>query len=421
MFRSFRFGSVFGVPLRIDITFLLVLPLFAWVIGVQIEPLTDLINGFLATSIDPDPLTLGYRPWLIGLSAALGLFLGVLLHEIGHALVAIRFGYGIGSITLWIFGGLAQLTDQPEAWRHELAIAITGPIVSVVIGIVAYLVLLAVPASLPALSFLFGYLALMNVGLAIFNMLPAFPMDGGRVLRALLSRNRPFAQATQLAAEVGKLFALLMGLFGLFEFNIVLIGIAFFIYIAAASEAQQTVMRAAFEGVTVDDIMTREVHTVGPRLPVADLLERMFNERHTGYPVVDGGRIVGVVTLSDAKGVEPVEREAFIVEDVMTMDVVTVTPETDAMGALMTMQRDGIGRLPVVDDRGDLVGIVSRTDLMTALNVIQETGSSEAARTVGDGPTRPGTHTDGGPRTARAGRPAGENDDEGPDRDHRDR
>jgi Zn-dependent protease/predicted transcriptional regulator len=389
MFKSFRIGSLFGIPIKLDISFLLILPIFAWLIGAQIELLVGPLNAVFGTGLDAEPLTAGYRPWILGTIAAIGLFVGVVFHELGHSLVAIRYGYPIDSITLWIFGGLAQLTEQPEDWKQEFAIAIAGPIVSVLVGVGSYLLMIVVPVGFDGVIFVLAYLALLNVALAGFNMLPAFPMDGGRVLRALLARNRPFAKATQMAAEVGKLFALLMGLFGLLQLNIILIGIAFFVYIAASGEAQQTVMKAAFEGVTVSDIMTprEDVHVVSPDTSIAALLERMFSERHTGYPVMDDrgvdDRVVGLVTLSDAQEVDPVERDAYTVEDVMSTDLKTIGPDEEAMDALNRMQQQGIGRLVVIDD-GDLVGLISRTDLMTALNVIRTSGSIETAKRAAD-------------------------------------
>jgi CBS domain-containing protein len=211
------------------------------------------------------------------------------------------------------------------------------------------------------------------VGLAVFNMLPAFPMDGGRVLRALLARNKPHAKATQQAAGVGKLFAFLLGLVGLLGFNVILILLAFFIYIAASSESQQTVMKAAFEGVTVADIMTKkeELHTVSPDTTVAELIDRMLLERHTGYPVVAEGNIVGMITLDDTQQIQTVERDAYLVSDVMSDDVKTISADTEAIDALQTLRENNIGRIPVVNESGALVGLISRTDLMTAFDVLQ--------------------------------------------------
>ena len=374
--RGIRIGSAFGIPIRLDLTFLLVLPLFAWLIGSDIASLTGVVNDLFGSVIDPDVLTAGSMQWVLGSAAAIGLFLCVLLHEFGHSLVAMRYGYEIESITLWLFGGVARFTEMPEDWKQEFTIAVAGPIVSLALGVVAYLGFLVLPTALDPIKFVVGYLALTNVVLAVFNMLPGFPMDGGRVLRALLARTRPHAQATKIAAEVGKIFAFLLGIFGLFT-NLFLIALAFFIYIGASSEAQQTVMKAAFEGVTVRDVMTRQedLDTVRTDTSVAELLDRMFVDRHTGYPVMQNGRLVGVVTLDDARSVKEVERDAYRVEDVMSAELSTIAPDADAMTALQQMQEKKVGRLPVVDETGEIVGLISRSDLVTAFNVIQSRGA----------------------------------------------
>ncbi|EMA31711.1 CBS domain-containing protein [Halobiforma nitratireducens] len=381
MLKSFRIGSLFGIPIKLDLTFLLILPVFAYLIGFEIETVIEALNLAMEAGIDVDALTFEWwMPYVVGLAAAIGLFAGVLLHELGHSLTAQRYGFPIDSITLWLLGGVAALSEMPEDWRQELNIAIAGPIVSVLVGVVSYVAFVFTPEAFDATRFVLGYLAVLNVALAIFNMVPAFPMDGGRVLRALLARNQPYAKATQQAASIGKMFAFIMGLFGLFAFSIILIAVAFFIYIAASSEAQQVTMKAAFQDVTVADIMTRaeELHTVGPETTISELVQRMFRERHTGYPVVErdnwgDDRLIGLVTLDDAREIDPVERDAYEVEDVMTTDLETIDPDTDAMTAIERMQRNGIGRLLVVDD-DDLVGLISRTDLMTAFDIVQQSG-----------------------------------------------
>jgi len=375
--RSFTVGSVFGIPIKLDVTFLLILPVFAWLIGSQVGLWVETLNAApFSANLDAAQLTAGNTEWLLGTAAAIGLFVGVVLHELGHSVVAMRYGFPIDSITLWILGGIAQLSDQPEDWKQELFIAIAGPVVSIALGAISFVALHQLPASVDLLRFVVGYLALMNFALAAFNLLPGFPMDGGRVLRALLARTRPFAQATKIAAEVGKSFALLLGILGLFGTNIILIGIAFFIYIGASGEAQRTVMTAAFEGVRVEDVMTHgdQVKTVRSDESVADLMERMFTERHTGYPVVDDGHLVGMVTLDDVRQVREVERDAYRVEDVMNDAVYTIPRYADAMDALETMQEHGVGRLVVVDAEGELTGLVSRTDLMTAFDIIKSSG-----------------------------------------------
>ena len=381
----FRIGSVFGIPIQLDLTFLLVLPLFAWIIGAQIGETVTILNEIWGTTLPSDTLSTGNIRWVLGLSSAVGLFVGVILHELGHSLVAIRYGYPISSITLWLFGGIAQLDEMPEDWKHELFIALAGPAVSVALGVISYVAFIFMPRSgglaLASVTFLLGYLALMNVALAIFNMLPGFPMDGGRVLRALLARNRPYARATKIAAEVGKIFAIMLGLFGLFvSGNLFLVAIAFFIYIGASGEAQMTAMKAAFEGVQVQDVMTPadRIQSVDAKLSVSELVELMFRERHTGYPVERHGELVGLVTLDDARAVREVERDAYRVEEIMTTNLETVEHTADAMDAMMRIERNDIGYLLVYDGE-EFVGILTRSDLMTALNIIQSSGEFQYA------------------------------------------
>jgi Zn-dependent protease/CBS domain-containing protein len=382
--RRYRVGSILGIPIELDLTFLLVVPLFAYLIGSRIETTATLLVDLLGVGVDAAALT-GSVAWVVGLAAALGLFVGVVLHELGHSVVAMRYGYEIDSITLWLFGGIASLSEMPEDWRQELAIAVAGPVVSVLLGVGCYLALLAVPAGLPAVQFVVGYLAVLNVTLAVFNMLPGFPMDGGRVLRALLARSRPYARATEIAAEVGKGFAILMGLFGLLSFNFLLAGLALFVYAGAAAESQRVTLGAAFEGVTVADVMTpaEELDTVTEDTSLATLVDRMLRERHTGYPVVDGDRLAGLVTLEDARSVRDVERDAYTVGEVMARDLATVAPDADAMAAFTAMTDNGVGRLPVTDADGRLVGLVTRTDLMTALEIIRSSGRVESRRPPG--------------------------------------
>ena len=385
---SFRIGRIAGIPIKVGLSFLLVLPLFAWLIAADVGRWTSIMNDVVGANLPAASLSAGSTPFVLGSAAAIGLFAGVVFHELGHSLVAMRYGYPIDSITLWFLGGIAQLTETPEDWRQEFAVAIAGPIVSVAVGAVSYLGFLAVPESFGAARFVLAYLAVANVVLAAFNLLPGFPMDGGRVLRALLARDRTHARATKLAADVGKAFAVLLGIAGLFSGNIVLIAIAFFIYISAGGEAQQAVTKAALEGVAIERVMTpvAEIDAVSPETSVADLIDRMLTERHTGYPVLRDGELVGLVTLSDAREVREVERDAYRVEEVMSHELTTIPTDADAMTALTTMQSAGVGRLPVVDLDGAFAGLVSRTDLMTALTILR---TSENTASTPDTPRSP--------------------------------
>lgn len=384
--RSFRIGSVFGIPIELDLTFLLILPLFAYLIGSEVGTWVEILDRFFAVDITAGVLAGNVTPFVIGVVAAVGLFVSILLHELGHSLVARHYGYPISSITLWLFGGIAQFDEMPEEWKQELTIAIAGPLVSIGLGVGLFGGFWVLPSILPlettgpaALVFILGYLAVTNVALAVFNMLPGFPMDGGRVLRSLLAINRPYARATEIAAEVGKLFAIVLGLIGLFIVNLLLVGLAFFIYIGATSEAQQAMMKATFKNVVVRDIMTpaEDVSTIAANASVADLLNDMFSERHTGYPVLQDGALVGLVTLEDAQSVNEIEQDAYRVEEIMSTDLITIGPDENAVQAFTMMQEKGIGRLLVMDEE-EFVGLVTRSDMMTARTIIRSTGSIES-------------------------------------------
>jgi Zn-dependent protease/CBS domain-containing protein len=375
--RSFRIARVVGIPIEVTVSFLVVLPIVAWLIATQVGQLIVIFNRLFAANLTAAVLTGGVTPYILGTVAAIGLFVGVVLHELGHSVVSMHYGYDIDAITLWFLGGIAQLTELPDDWKQELAVAIAGPIVSVILGAICYGVFLALPASFEAGRFVVAYLAVLNVVLAVFNLLPGFPLDGGRVLRALLARTRSYATATQLAASVGKTIAVVLGLYGLLTLQIFLIFIAFFIYISASSEAQQMIQKAAFEGVRVREVMTpaEQVSSAMPDMSVADLLARMFSERHTGYPVINEGELVGMVTLTDAREVRDAEQEAYRVEEIMTTDLRTIPLDAEAITALSVMQTDDIGRLPVIDVQGEFAGLLTRTDLMNALSVIRSGGA----------------------------------------------
>ncbi len=364
-------GRITGIPIRLNVTVLLFLPVIAWLIasGEQIGIYADLVAGISPHSPDVDALMAGETPLLIGAVGAIGLFVSVLVHELGHSWMARRYGIAISSITLWIFGGMAHMEDLPEDWNVEFWVAIAGPVTSVLLGGAFYVGLLAVPAD-PVVVFVFGYLALINVVLAVFNMLPAFPMDGGRILRALLARKQPYARATRTAATVGKGFAILMGFLGVFG-NPLLILIALFVYVAASAESRATVLRDLLRGVTAGDLMNADVTAVERGATVGGLVERVVRERRTVYPVVDDrGGVVGIVTLSDVRDVPEGQRGTRTVADVMDPDPTTVSPDDDAFDALVAFGgRDDPLLVTGSDDR--LLGVITQEDVERALEVIQ--------------------------------------------------
>ncbi len=373
METSLQIGNIAGIPVKIHWSFLLVIPLFAWIIGSQIVLTTELIRILFGVPIDATLITAGLNPYILGTVVALGLFFGVFVHEVAHSLIAKAKGIKIHGITLLILGGVSQMEEVVPDPKVELPMALAGPLTSLAIGIICSALVyvfpvLPDPAVAGVLIFTFGYLGILNVLLFAFNLLPAFPMDGGRVLRAWLARRMPLSRATQIAADVGRAFAVIFGIFGFLMLNPILILIAFFIYIGANQEATFLRYYVLLQDVTVADAMSNSLVTVEPETPLPRLLELMYETKHLGFPVVERGNLVGIVTLSDIHKVSPIDREAMQVRDVMTRDPITLPPSAPLIDALRIMTTHGIGRIPVVDD-GDLVGIVTRTDVLRVMEL----------------------------------------------------
>jgi len=366
---SLRIGRLFGIPILLHYTFLLVIPLFAYIIGSQIGPTTDMLKEIFGVTIDTSMITSGFMPWILGTIVALGLFLGVLVHELAHSLVAKAKGIRMQSITLLMFGGIAQMDEGTPSPKTELPMALAGPVMSLVFGLVCCGLVYVVPKMSPdpalqgVLIFIFGYLGVLNVILFAFNLIPAFPMDGGRVLRAVLATRMPLDRATGIAANVGKIFAVIFGIIGLVLFSPFLILIALFIYIGASMESTAVQYHFLLQDVTVGGMMTSPVTTVPANLPLVKVVEMMYASKHLGFPVTDRDMLVGMVTLADVNRTSPIDREAMQVKDIMTRDIITLPPTAQVMEALQLMSTRNIGRIPIVqDDR--IVGIVTRTDIL---------------------------------------------------------
>ena len=373
---SFRIGRVFGIPILIHYSFILVIPLFAWIIGSQITVTNDMLQGLFSIPIDTSLITEGIMPWILGTVVALGLFAGVLIHELAHSLVARRKGIKINNITLMIFGGIATMEEGVPDPKAELPMALVGPIASLVVGLVCLGIAYAVPAVTrnPPLAgvviFVFGYLGVLNIILFAFNLLPAFPMDGGRVLRAWLAERMPLHRATKIAADIGKGFAIVFGLIGLFFFSPFLILIAFFIYIGASMESAAVKYSYLLQDVNVGDMMSSPVTTVPPTLPVSQVITMMYSSKHLGFPVVERDTLIGMVTLADINHMTSIDREAMQVRDVMTRDPITLPPTAPLIDALKIMSARNFGRIPVVQD-GKILGIVTRTDIIKVTELKQ--------------------------------------------------
>ncbi|BDZ71079.1 CBS domain-containing protein [Methanobacterium petrolearium] len=345
---SFKIFSAFGIPVELHVSFLLLMILIYAVAILNLAPGIDLNAALLITL----------------------LFVTVVLHELAHSYVAQRYGIGIEKIILLPIGGVSAMEELPEDPGEELRISIAGPMVNFVIALICYGIYFAFAGSgyYPYIFEFLNNFALVNLILGAFNLIPAYPMDGGRVLRAILARRMSYLQATQTAASVGKFLAMFMAVVGIF-WNFFLILIALFIYIGADAEYKEIMVSNILEGVKVEDMMTREVKTVKMETTVEEMLKIMLENKHMGYPVVDGQNLSGIITFHDISHAKQGEENKSITE-FMSRDLVTVSPSELLIDAMAKLKQTGVGRLPVVEN-GQLVGIISRTDIMRAMEILK--------------------------------------------------
>jgi Zn-dependent protease len=340
---SWRIGHVFGIELHIHATFLLAV---AW------GAITGYREGGTAGAAAS------------GVVFILAVFASVVLHELGHALTARRFGVGTRDIVLLPIGGVARLERMPEEPRQELVIALAGPAVTAVIVGVLYAVQRLTGASPNVRAILASgswtaQLMVANVTLLVFNLLPAFPMDGGRVLRALLAMRMDYVRATNVAAALGKVFALLFGIVGYFWLNNPLLAvIALFVWMGAAAEAQMIETRSALGGVPVHRVMISDMRTLSPGDPLALAVDFILAGFQQDFPVVAEGRVVGVLTRAELlKSLAQHGRDATVAE-VMQRDFQTTEPWESLDRAFARLQGCRCQTLPVARG-GELVGVLT--------------------------------------------------------------
>jgi Zn-dependent protease/CBS domain-containing protein len=357
--------SIRGIPVRVHASWLAVYGLIAWSLAV----------GYFPQAL---PELRPATHWVSGLVAALLLFVSVFLHELSHSLVALRLGIPVSGITLHIFGGVSELSREPDRPQSELAIAIVGPLTSFAIAAAVLLLAALVPVG-AVVGAVMQYLALVNVVVGVFNLVPGFPLDGGRVLRAALWKAKgDLAWATRIASGAGSIFGLvLMGLGvwralgGEFLGGLWFVVIGLFLRQASTASYQQLMIRRALGGRTVADVMAREVVHVAPELTVETLVNDYFWRHHvSSFPVVDDGRPLGLIGIHDL-GRLPRERwpESRVREVMRPLtDTLVASPQESLWLALEKVSRNGIGRLAVVD-RDRLAGYLSVKDIMHVLTV----------------------------------------------------
>ncbi len=362
---SWKLATVAGIGLYVHATFFL---LIAWV-GV-----TYWLAGGSAAALS-------------GIAFILALFACVVLHELGHALTARRYGIRTRDITLLPIGGVSRLERIPDDPRQEVWVSLAGPAVNVVIAAALYAWLLVSQTLRPlsALTMAGGpfleRLLLVNVSLAVFNLLPAFPMDGGRVLRALLAMRMDYVRATQVSAHVGQAMALVFGLIGLFS-NPFLVFIAFFVWIGAAQEASMVQMRTALSGIPVSRAMLTNFQTVAPDDAAKRVLELILAGSQQDFPVVDGGqggRVAGVLLRSDVLKALAQRASDWRVRDVMRREFEVVDAADMLDTALARLQSCNCHTLPVTS-RGALVGLLTMENVGEFLLIQSALGRSPQPR-----------------------------------------
>ncbi len=321
----------------------------------------------------------------MALAGALLFFASVLLHELAHSAVARARGIQVEGITLFIFGGMARIRSDAENPKDEFLITVVGPLSSAAIGVLLLgFARTAAAAGWPEAVFgVAEYLAFLNFVLAVFNLIPGFPLDGGRLFRSLVwYLTQDLRKATRWAAYTGRGFGFLMigfGILNLFGGNLVggmwLIFIGWFLSQAAEASYRQLILRRILEGVRAREAMTRGPETVEPELSLRDLVDEFFlKRRYNAFPVADhSGRLLGLITLSQVKGIVRERWPTTKVQEVMMRisEAVTVRPEDSLAEVLSKLERAGVGRALVVED-GRLEGVITRADVAQWLDRYQQ-------------------------------------------------
>jgi len=363
--------KLLGFEVKIDSSWIILAVLITW----------SLATGVFPAYFEDMPAS---NYWAMGVAGALGLFLSIIFHELSHSLVARRFGIPMKGITLFIFGGVAEMSEEPPSAKAEFLTAIIGPVSSVLIAAVFYGILQIGEASgwPPAFNGVLFYLVWVNFILALFNLLPAFPLDGGRVFRSILwSWKKDLHWATMVSSRVGSAFGVLFIAWGLWEIiqgNFIgglwqaMIGL--FLRGAAKSSYRQIVTRDLLAGLTVGRFMTPDPVTVPPGISLQNFVdEYLYRSHHQIYPVVKDGELVGCVTVKKLKNIPREEWPRRQVAEIASgcEEAAAISADSQAMEVIDIMNRTGNSRLMVVEN-GRLVGIVTLKDLSEILALRME-------------------------------------------------
>ena len=348
---SIKLFKIFGISLNIHVTFLL-LPLFVLIVW-----------GFKAMVL------------------VLIIFVCVTLHELTHSLVAKKFGIGVRNITLLPIGGVASMDKMPESPKQEFFISVAGPAFNIVLSAVLFFLfyhaswmpnmILFNPASGDSWLHTIAFIPWVNIILAGFNLLPAFPMDGGRVLRSILATKMDYRRATRIAVNIGHIFAILFGYIGLVHGRPILLLIAVFIYMAASAEESHVNLKESLKGFRVKDVLSSQFLTLDKDTLISKVLELIFKTRQEDFPVMGENRMIGFVTRSDIIRAMHEFGPAKRISDIMRTGVPAVTPEDKLTKVQQIMEANQIKALPVM--RGPVVcGVVTLEDLGRVYSIMAQ-------------------------------------------------
>lgn len=364
--KSIRLARVFGISIELDLSWFIIFFLVVW----------SLSRGYFPYYY---PDISGERYVLMGVIAAFLLFMSVLLHELSHSLIALRNKLPISRITLFIFGGVAQMDEEPKTPGVEFRVALAGPVCSLIL--MALFHFLSTLSSEGGEAFaVFSYASFINGFLAFFNLIPGFPLDGGRLLRSALWRfSGNFKSSTLIASRVGKGFAFFLMAAGFLQamsgstFNgLWLILIGYFLQNAAEGSYRQVVIKEFLAGLTVGKVMNRQVISVTKDITIDKLVDDFFVTYHrNNFPVLDGERVIGIIRMSDVKKVPADERGAVTVAELMDEDISGhLIRATDVVEEILGMMvRDSLGWFIVIEGDNIVKGILTRSDIMHLLQI----------------------------------------------------
>jgi Zn-dependent protease/CBS domain-containing protein len=360
---AWKIGRIMGIPIRMHFSWLIVFGLITWSLSTYYFP-----------SAAPNLPAVSY--WIKGALAALLLFASVIFHEIAHSFVAKKYGMSIESITLFIFGGVAQMKGEPPHPKAEMRIAIVGPLSSFFLSGVFYYFSLNTAGGVNAL---FSYLAQINFIIGVFNLIPGFPMDGGRVLRSLIwKKKKDYFYATKKASGIGQSIAFFFIFFGIFSIfagmpgGLWLMLIGWFLFTASQASYKQAGLQQILSDVKVRDIMTKDIVTLTPSMILSEAVDNYFLKYgYGGFPIVDNGTLSGILTLKEIKNISRENWASVKVSEVLLPHDKKweISPDEEAIKALELMIKEDKGRI-IVTEKGSIVGLITRNGIARYLQIM---------------------------------------------------